>query len=345
MRSYFLLVAAFVLTACENEEPVAVPQVRPVIVETVAESEGGDVRTFSGVLTAVDSTTLSFEVGGRITRIVAKEGRRYSKGDILAQLDVANLQSQLRSSQAAALKANEELKRIQQLYETENESRANFDSAIADQQAAQAALEVAQKDVADGTLYMPYDGVIEDVTRDEQNVVTAGMAVMTIQGSGAMKARVGVPANIIGQVSVGMKSRVHVSRLTDVGIAAEIERIYPLATDNGTYEISMLLEESRAGLFDGMDVEAELRFSGPNPVATVSVDIAAVAGSANGRSYVWVIGPDDETRVLKREVTLGDLETEGRIRVLSGLEAGEQVVVRGVHQVVEGATVIPIDPS
>ena len=83
------------------------------------------------------------------------------------------------------MRANEELRRTSQLFESSNASRAQLDSAIAARRSAAASLEIAERKVTNGTLTMPYPGIVEDVLLDEQSVVAQGASVLNIQGKGA----------------------------------------------------------------------------------------------------------------------------------------------------------------
>lgn len=336
-RQYFIPVVLFcgLFSSCKDEE-VAEKTLRPVVTQTVKAASKEETRTFSGIVKASGAATLSFEVPGRITRLIANEGVFYKKGDLLAQLDVANLESDLRSAQAQQLQANEELKRVQQLFESGNASRAQLDSAIAAQRSATAALEVSQENLSDGTLTMPYDGTIETVIADEQSVVGAGAEVMTIQGDEAMKVEIGVPAETVSQVTIGMPGIARIGKLTsNTPLYAEVDRIFPQAQQNGTYIVSLVLKDAGDDIRGGMDAEVDIAFANPNG-ETLRVDAAAVASLADSGTFLWVL---KDSIVHKRQVEVGELRESGQIEILSGLEAGETIITRGVHQVSEGQKV------
>lgn len=332
-----------ILVSCQKEEePVTYPP-RAVVVQRLAEPVGAEIRTFSGVIEASGGTTLGFEVAGRITQMVAQEGGAYREGDVLAQLDVSNLEAELRRAEAESERANEELKRVQQLFESDNASRAQFDSAIAAQRSATANLTVARKSVADGTLKMPYDGVIEDVIADAQNVVAAGAPVLSIQGDGAMEMKIGVPAETLSSLEVDMAVTVRVGRIEEDGIPAKIRKISPQASANATYEVTLLLENAGPDIRGGMDAEADITFANPEGL-TLRVDSAAVVSSPDASPFVWVWSEtsDGEGQVHKRPVRIGELRENGEIEILEGTKAGELVVIRGAHRLSEGtvATVL-----
>lgn len=333
-------VLATALSGCKDEVTPPPESPRPVIVQTVAEPAGDERRTFTGVISVAGAATLGFEVGGRIISIPAKEGRAYKKGEVLAQLDVSNYQADLQRAEAEAQQMNQELKRTQQLFESDNASRSQFDQAVAAQKSAAAAVTVARKKVADGTLRMPHDGVIEDVFLDEQSVVSAGTKVLSIQGKGVMKVNIGVPAEVVSRVTVGMTSQVRVGTV-DQSLAAQVDRVYPQASKNGTYPVSLVLENPGSEIRGGMDAEADLTFASPNGQA-VTVESSAVLGTAGAENFVWLIEPgsDGETGVTrKRTVRVGALRAGGEIAVLEGLKPRELVVTRGVNYLKENQTV------
>ncbi len=341
INNFPLALTCIFLASCGKKaaEPIAYPP-RPVIVQTIAAPSGTETRTFSGVTKAAGGTTLGFEVAGRIISVPAQEGQLYQKGDILAQLDVSNYEADLRKAEAEALNANEELKRTQQLFESSNSSRTQFDSAIAAQRSAAASLTVARKKVADGTLLMPYDGVIQEVIADEQNVVAAGNEVVRIQGGGNMEATIAVPAEVIAAVSVGMPATVEVGKLTPKPLPATVKKTSPQASQNATYKVTLSLSDVPAGVRGGMDAEAGIVF--PNPLGeTVRAESAAVVSESGGAPFVWTISPTSggQGTVSKRMVKIGKLSTEGTLEILDGLSPGEIVVTRGVHHLSEGAVV------
>ena len=328
------------LAGCDATAPVQPPPPRPVVTQVIAPANGDESRTFTGVIKASSAATLGFEVPGRITQMTAKEGEAYKAGDVLAQLDVSNLEAELRSAEASADQANEELKRVQQLFESDNASRADFDSAIAAQRSAAASLDVARKKVSDGTLVMPYDGVIEDVILDEQAVVGQGTEVLSIQGDGSMEIEFGVPAEIVPMVKTSMTGKVRVGTLTEEPLEAMVSKVFPQASKSGTYPIQMKLENPPETIRGGMDGEVTVVF--PNPRGDVlRVQIEAVVSSVGENPFVWIATADGESTgsVSKRLVRIGEQRDGGEIEILEGLSPGDRVVIRGVHRLSENQVV------
>ncbi|MCA8960729.1 MAG: efflux RND transporter periplasmic adaptor subunit [Planctomycetes bacterium] len=326
---------------CSSEAPGVPPRVRPVVVHAVAAPETTVVRSFSGTTAATDAADLPFEVSGRIVRVFAVAGERKSEGSALAQIDVSAYEADLRRAEAESVRANDELRRVQQLFETDNASRAQFDAAMAAQRSADATLTTAEKRVRDGTMKMPYDGVIVEVLKEEQEFVSAGTPVVRVQGEGGMELTVGVPADLIASVRAGDSAKVKIGSLPGVEIAATVAEISRQVSRNTTYPVTLKLA-SMPGVDIRAGLDGEASFELPNPGGpSLSIPAECVVGGPPARTFVWVVRPvDTQTGVVERRpVEVGGLRPNGRIEIGGGLAAGELVVTRGVHHLVAGMTV------
>lgn len=345
-RFIYPSVLALLLSGCGSDDPAPEPVVRPVVTITVPEKSAKIERAYSGVVDSVDGTGIAFEVGGRVVEVNAKDGVRYEKGAILAQLDTREFKNQLNSADARRTEARQTLRRTQQLFETGNASQSQLESAIAQEKSAVSSYNTALKQLEDATLKMPYPGVIGSVNIEIQTVVSPGQAVMTIQGEGKMEFDTSVPAEFINLIRVGMDARVKLGIVPDKSFAATVDTVSPDIAENTTYPITLKFEEEDSRIRTGLDGEAIMLL--PNPLgATIAIPAVCVATLPHAEKFVWVVKTPEEgegsTTVHRRTVTTGDFRAENRIEVLSGLESGEVVVSRGVHRLEEGQEVRLMD--
>jgi RND family efflux transporter MFP subunit len=187
---------------------------------------------------------------------------------------------------------------------------------------------------------MPYDGVIETIPADAQEVVSAGQEVMTLQGESGMEFKIGLPAADVGKVELGMKATVTVRSLAGAAMSAEVIKVAAQPSENSTYEVTLALNgDMDPQLRSGMDGEAELKL--PNAGGSViSVPIECVVGRGSEDTYVWLVeGEADAKQIRKGPVTTGGLAGEGQVEVQEGLKPGDVIVSRGVHRVEEGMAV------
>ena len=335
-----LLAPGWVGIGCAPELPA--PERLPplVITHEVAPPSPTIERRFSGVTSAADSAELGFEVGGRIIEVEAIRGRRYDKGAALARLDVSTYQTDLARAQAEATRTEQDLKRVQQLFERGSSSKAQLDSAIAAQRSTAAALKNAVKRVGDGVLTMPYPGFVSEVLRERQEVVSAGTPVVRIQGEGDMEMEIGVPGDVVNSIDLGHPARVRIGRALDKEFAAKVLKVATQASEDTTYAITLSLVTEDDAVRVGLDGEATLEL--PNPSgATISIPAVCLVGAPDGKRFVWWLETleDGTGRAVRRSVETGNLRPEGFVEIRTGLRGGDRIISRGVHRIEDGLRV------
>lgn len=335
-----LAVAVPILTSgCSNEPDATPPPPRPIYTHTVSAPSAITRRIFSGQLEASEGADIAFEVTGRVTDVIAKEGANYQRGDIVAKLDNSEYQSALADETARHTQTLQDLRRVQRLFESGNSSQSQLDSAIAQESSARSTLKVASKRVNDCILTMPYDGVIGSVDVRAQQVVNAGSSVMTIQGDGGMEFEFGVPADLLAGIKTGMEASIALLSFPNDPLSATITEIAPQVDSNSTYPVTLTVSDANDQARAGMDGEATLLIANPNG-STITVPITCI--NANGETpHVWSVQNLDNgtARVSRQPVELGKLRESGTIEVIRGVTAGEVLVSRGVNRLEEDMTV------
>jgi multidrug efflux pump subunit AcrA (membrane-fusion protein) len=100
----WLLCIAVALTACKEKAEI-IEVVRAIKTMTVSEQPTEKIRKFSGQVAAVDSSGLSFEVGGQVASVEVDIGDRVKKGQVLAVLDPEPYELDVDAAQAELVKA------------------------------------------------------------------------------------------------------------------------------------------------------------------------------------------------------------------------------------------------
>jgi HlyD family secretion protein len=209
---------------------------------------------------------------------------------------------------------------------------------------AEVAVKQAQRSLDQATLVAPFAATIarvdlrvgESARGSSSTDGTSGVIVVADLSS----FHVDVPVDelYVAQIREGQAVRIALDALADKELAGKVENIEPLATQNdrgtNTYKVTVAIDPSDATLRSGMTATVQIvTQSKPNAVL---VPRRAVQ-TENGESYVLIPkeGPaDPQTRRPasdRRVVTLG-LSNAESIEVLSGLQAGEKVLVQDVVQ-------------
>ena len=336
--------------AAQQAIPVGVITVRPAAVRTWSE--------FSGHLRAVDYAEIRPEVGGRIVDIRFKDGQNVKAGDILLVIDpapykalVEKAEANLASAETNTQFAKTELDRANGLIATNAISRSLYDQRVNANKVAQAAVDGAQAELTQARLNLDYAYVKAPISgKVSRAEITVGNLVQTGPGAPlltSIASNDGIYADfeideqtylkdIRAQVAAGQPVAVQIVVPGDEAhpYDGQIESLdNRIDTASGTIRARALLPNKDQSLMAGMTVTVRVADAADDsamlvPQGAISID--------QDKQFVYVVGPDN--KVAYRQVTLGKTSGADRI-ILSGLTAGDKVIVDGLQHVRPDAVV------
>jgi RND family efflux transporter MFP subunit len=325
MRRLPLLIAALLLAApaLAAELSTATAKVEEVVEEQV----------FDGVVEAVNRSTVSAQTTGRITELPFDVDDYVEQGEVIVrfrnQEQKARLErarASLEEARARLSQAESEYERIRQVFEQDLVSRSEMDRARAEYESAQArvegaraALEEAREQFEHTVVRAPYSGIVVERHVELGETATVGQPLMTGLSLEHLRVVVQVPQRHIGALREHESARV---RLPGGGVlAAESLRIFPYAEEGThTFRVRARLPEGQHGLYPGMLVKVAF-VSGREQRLLVPGDAVVRRSEVTA---VYVHGEDGRLRF--RQVRAATPLDDGRVPVLSGLTAGEEVV-------------------
>lgn len=335
-----------VLAGCQQKEAPAAP-LRVVMVAQPATAELGRT-SYSGEVRARQEADLSFRVAGKVTQRLVDVGSQVKKGQVLAVLDPtdANLQlnaaqAQLESSQAVERTAKTELERYRQLLPSNAISRSQFDqienqykTARSTVQQARANYDVVSNQAAYSTLRADKNGVV--VTRHVEvgQVVNAGQPIYTLAMAGEREVIIGVPEQLVNQLSVRQPVQVSLWSNAEQLLPAYIREISPAADASRTFAVRVAFSNASAPVNIGQS--ARVFVTAANSNQQLSIPLAALTAESQN-SYVLVFNPANST-LIKKPVRIGAYGRDS-VPVLDGLNRQEWVVIGGVHLLQAGQKV------
>lgn len=333
----------------------------------------GAVLNASGYVTARRRATVSSKVTGKVTHIYIEEGQSVREGQVLARLDDSQMRAQLAFAEAqlsAARKSFAEdqarlreaelnLGRRAHLLEEGVVGSAEVDTARAEVDSLKARIEYTQQQVAvaqaqvnlrqtdlnDMVVRAPFSGVA--ISKDAQpgemiSPVSAGggftrTGIGTIVDMSSLEIEVDVNESFINRVHPGQRVEAVLDAYPDWRIPAHVITTVPAADrQKATVRVRIAFDKLDPRILPDMGVKVSfLREAEPEqtaaPAARVMVPKAAVK-TMDGRTVVFIVKED---RVERRAIRAG-LENGGQVEVLSGLTAGERVVVEGPATLKDG---------
>lgn len=339
MYKYLLLLSLLWCgTACRRHTSPP-PSVRSVKVATVQAVDFLD-RDFAGMATADDAVNMAFKIAGQVSAVDVSKGEYVSRGQTLARLDPRDVELQVASDRAQYERARSQFDRVSRLMEHEAVSRQEYESAETALVQARSAFENTSDLLSQTTLRAPFAGVIERTYVDTYQRVTAGQTILRLVNPISTTVEFTMPERSMSLLSDSLtRFTVRFDNYPDVRFSARLDTYAKTASDASGFPVSLKLDRAAITPYNitpGMTCQITIR-SADERDADVAVPLTAIYAPAEGGEYVWVVSAED--RVERRAVTLGDVFGRDRVVVLSGLKAGEKIVVAGVYRLTEGERV------
>jgi RND family efflux transporter MFP subunit len=349
-------VLALLLAACEPETPEVVEHVRAIKTITVAERASGQARRFPGVVAAVDTAVLSFEVAGNTRTVAVEVGDRVTQGQTLATLDETPFQLNVDAAAAEVDRAKAELaekttefERQKALHEKQWIAKAAYDQALAarDSAASQVSyatskLNLARRELDKTVLSAPFDGVIASKDVDPFQEVARGEPVFEIYIEGAKQVVLSIPETAIGDIHLGLPAQVSFPSERVPAAAGRVSEIGTVATEANAFPVKVALDDPPPELLPGMTAEAALILGDDRDAAYLVPISAIVPGPAPEKGYVFVYDAASTT-VRRTEIVAGGVRDD-QMLVSDGVAAGDIVAVAGASFLRDGQKVKLLSP-
>jgi RND family efflux transporter MFP subunit len=346
-----ILLTSLLLAACHKAAPEAVSTVEAVPV-TVAAAQSGPIRPVVAatgqVKPAAGAELLVVPPqDARIAEITKGVGDRVRRGEMLVRFqiptleaDAATRRSDLARAQAQLVTARENATRLSGLFQRGIAARKEVEDAQRDLKQAEATVAEGQSTTAAASqlagravVRAPFDGVVVGRTHQTGDLVSPGAPepLLRVIDPARLQVEAAVPAADLGRVATGNPARVR-----GAGFPDEAARVIarPPAVDPATgTALVRLAFDTPTRRPVGLTAEVEIYGEEHRAAVLVPADALVQEGTA---SYLFVV--DGKKIAHRRPVEVG-VTAGGKAEILSGVKAGEPVVVRGQTALPDGATV------
>lgn len=298
--------------------PVFIQDVKTISIEETIEA--------LGTLKANESTVLSSSVTESITAIHFNDNQRVQAGDVLVEMTSAEEHAQLKQAMATLDEAERQYGRFKALEKDKVATAAQLDQQKVLVDAAEAQLRAVQSRLQDRLLIAPFDGVVGLRNISVGALVRPGDVITTLDDDSVMKLDMTVPSIYLADLRIGMPVVARATALRDQAFNGKLvgidSRVDPVTR---SLVARAIIENPEGKLRPGLLMTVLL--SQPQREAMMISEEAII--QVGRQAHVFVIERDGErTRVAKRDVALG-MRRPGEVEIVSGLNAGDQVVVHG----------------
>ena len=291
-----------------------------------------DALAMSGSLVPDEEVSLSFETSGKITDIFFKEGSMVEKGQLLAKINDAPLQAELRRKEAQLRLMQDRVFRAKALLEKEAVSKEAFQEAEANLSALKAEIDGVKAEIAQKELRAPFSGVIGLRQVSVGAFATTQTAVATLTKRSPLKVEFSVPERYAGTLPDGAQLEFTV----EGDLTPRMAKVYAsdsrVDENTRTFTVRALYDNKDGKLVPGRYASVRLttqEFS--NALAVPSEAIVSEMGI--DKVYLCRNGKAEPV-----EITKG-LRTDAQVQVLKGLSVGDTVITSGTMQLRAGQAV------
>lgn len=332
------LAALFLLPAagCSDPESRAGLEVKiPVRVEEAGRARIEEHLSTTGTVRAIREVKLDAPITGYLKLgLLGGDGRRLIEGDpvrqgqVIALLDSeetrVNKKSGIDARRAELRKAESDFQRYQRLYDegfVSEQELISYESTLATARYNYDNTLIVEEQTR---ITAPISGRLTWLTREVDGAkLTAGEELAEVMDFSRVLADLELPGGDIARVKEGMAVRISNYAYPDQVFEGTIRYISPtIQAQSRTFRVEVLLENRAALVRPGMFVKADIVTRAREDALVLPRHAVVVR---NNRPAVFVVS---RQKAEMREVVTG-LEDEDRVEILSGIEAGERVVVQG----------------
>lgn len=335
----FIVFAALIFACGKSEntpQPITKGETIPVRVIELKQGSFSFKVPASGNFSTNDETLLSFKVGGIVSNILVQEGDQIQKGQILATLDLTEVQAGLSQSKLAYEKVLRDHERAGRLYRDSVVTLEQYQNSKTSLDIAEEQLKTAEFNLSYSQIRATQNGFVLRKFVNPGQLVSSGAPVLQInganQGNWVLKASV----NDLnwGLITIGDRAVIFSSETDSIPgkVARKSQAADPLT---GTYWVEVSPDQPQ-GLKLASGMFGKVLIQPTQQTVGWEIPYEALLDAQGSDGFVFV--SDGDKRAKKIKVKLGKISPNS-VQVLSGLEDHGKLIVSGSAYLTDGSTI------
>ncbi|MGM9506387.1 efflux RND transporter periplasmic adaptor subunit [Larkinella sp. GY13] len=316
-------------------DDTAIP-VKLTKVESVVRSEP---VVASGLVSSSEEAKLSFKIGGIIQKTYVDEGQTVRKGQLLATLNLTEINAQVSQAQFSNEKAERDLNRVKALYADTAATLEQLQNATTGHEVAKQNLTIAQFNQNYAQIRSTVDGTVTRKLMNEGEFASAGGAVFMISSTRKNDwiVRVGVADKDWARLKVGNRATITLEAYPDQTFVGTVSELAQAADpQNKLYDVEIRINPGAVKFAPGLFAKVSLQPAQSRSYALVPIE-AIVEG--NGKDGFVFVLTEDQKRVRKIPVQIGFIDND-KVLLTNGLSGISNVVTAGSAYLTETSTVV-----
>lgn len=334
MKSYtsIIIATALFIASCGKKQEAKKAEAEEILtveVQPVSRKSLSEPIIASGVLSSKSEMKLAFKTGGMIRRIYVQEGQSVKEGQLLAELDLSEIDAQVRQAKLGLEKSERDLERVKKLYADEATTLTNVQDATTGFDVAKQSVQVAEFNQKLSRIYAPTSGrILRKIAEQGELITPFAPAFILGTGESAYIVNVGLADRDVVKVKIGDVATVYLDAYPNEAFQARITQIAQTVNPaTGTFEAELQIQPSGKKLISGFVAKAEI--STGKGASTLAVPIEALVEADKNTAFVYSYNLTNQT-VSKISVSVGSV-FGSNVAIISGISEGTQIVTKGAN--------------
>jgi RND family efflux transporter MFP subunit len=323
-----LITMAWACGPKKQEKPkIILEEILPVQIAKIETKILSDEINSSGVLSSKSEIKLAFKTGGLIKKIYVQEGQYVKAGQILAELDLSEINASVGQAQIGLAKAQRDFDRAQKMYAEEAATKANVQDAQSGLEIAQQSIKAASFNRKLSKIIAPSNGVILKKIAEQGELITPFMPAFVLgSGAGTYVVNLGLTDKQIVKINKGDLAEIKLDAYPDEVFKATVSQIsQTINPSTGTFEVELALAPTAKKLMSGFMASGIIK--GKIGVKSLVVPVSALTEAEMGAAFVYVYDAQSQIAA-KREIKIGKVFNSDVV-LISGLKEGDMVITQG----------------
>jgi len=295
----------------------------------------GDVTTRQNVLVYP-------EVAGTMVKVYVEEGDRVKSGQLLATIDDGGLKSQLIQMKSQLALAETTYERQKRLWDQKIGSEIQYLQSKTNYESQKAAVDQMQDQLNKYSVLAPFAGIVDDVIKDQGTVVAPGgpgSELFRIVNLSDMYIEVPVPETYVTTVKKGKKVKVFFPILNET-IETQVRETGNYINPNNRSFTAEIPVPNKSGNVKP-NLTARVHINDYRNENALMIPQNTISENAQGEQYAYVVTDisEDNVAVAKKTIITTGKTQGDYVEILSGIEAGQSIIVEGARSVKDGQKV------
>lgn len=306
---------------------IKLPPPAVVAVASVTPEQWSVTLTAVGSLTAVAGVDVSNEVAGKVKALHFESGQSVKQGQLIIELDADTDIAELKGLEAERDFAQMRYERSEKMIEKKYVSRSDYDQHKAMLDQANAAVQAKKTLIAKKSIRAPFNGELGIRQVNLGQYLAEGASIVSLQNLDPIYLDFTLSERNISQVAKNQEISATVQAYPDKRFVGQITAISPaVERDTRSLKIRARVPNPDKLLRPGMFAQVRIESGLTQPVLTLPD--TAISYNPYGDSVFLIEQTDNGPTVQSRQVVTGQ-SREGRVAIVSGLQAGDKVVSAG----------------